>query len=103
VLVRNATRDYLDVVALADRVGSAAVGVLLSIDAYYSDQRGPGGLRIATQLARQLAEPRPYDLSEVDLQHYRRLEPRWRDWTTVADACRALSVAMLDRLLGESA
>lgn len=48
--------------------------------------------------ARQLAEPRPYDLDDVDLKHYRRLELRWRDWTTVADACRALSVAMLDEL-----
>jgi len=101
VLVRNATRDYLDLVALADRVGTAAVDVLLSIDAYYADQQGPDGARVATQLARQLAEPQPYDLSEVDLQHYRRLEPRWRDWTTVADACRTLSVAMLDRLAGE--
>jgi hypothetical protein len=101
VLVRNATRDYLDVVALADRVGPAAVEVLLTIDDYYADQRGFGGARIATQLARQLAEPQPYDLSEVDLQHYRRLEPRWRDWTTVTDACRALAVAMLDRLAEE--
>jgi hypothetical protein len=101
VLVRNATRDYLDVAALADRVGSAAADVLLSIDEYYADQRGPGGARVATQLARQLAEPRPYDLSEVDLQHYRRLDRRWRDWTTVVDACRTLSVAMLDRLSEE--
>jgi hypothetical protein len=101
VLVRNATRDYLDVVALADRIGPTAADVLLTIDAYYADQRGPDGARVATQLARQLAEPRPYDLSEVDLQHYRRLEPRWRDWTTVADACRALSVAMLERMAEE--
>jgi hypothetical protein len=77
------------------------VDVLLSLDAYYADQRGPGGARIALQLARQLAEPRPYDLSAVDLWHYRRLDQRWRDWTAVADACRALAVAMLDRLAGE--
>jgi len=76
--------------------------VLLAIDTYYEDQRGPGGERIATQLARQLAEPRPYDLSEVDLPRYRRLAPRWRDWTTVADVCRALSVAMLDRLVEDA-
>jgi len=97
VLVRNATRDYLDVVALADRVGPAAAEVLVGMDAYYADQQGPGGARVSAQLARQLAEPRPYDLSEVDLRHYRRLEPRWRDWTSVADACRALAVAMLER------
>ena len=100
-LVRNATRDYLDVVALASRLGDAAVDVLLSLDTYYADQRGPGGARVATQLARQLAEPRPYDLSAVDLANYRRLESRWRDWTAVADACRALAVAMLDRVAEE--
>jgi hypothetical protein len=97
-LVRNATRDYLDVAALADRVGDEAAVVLCSIDQYYADQQGPGGARIGLQLARQLAEPRPYDLSEVDLPRYRRLEPRWRDWTAVADACRALAVALLDCL-----
>lgn len=99
VLVRNATRDYLDVVALADRLGASAADVLLSMDAYYADQRGPGGERIATQLARQFADPQPYDLSEVELHHYRHLAPRWRDWATVAEACRALSLAMLDRIV----
>lgn len=98
VLLRNATRDYLDVVALADRLGPAAVDALLDMDRYYADQQGAGGMRVAMQLARQLAEPLPYDLSAVDLQHYRRLDARWRNWTTVTDACRALSVAMLDRL-----
>lgn len=101
VLVRNATRDYLDLVALADRVGHEAAQVLLSIDDFYADQRGPDGMRIAAQLARQLAEPLPYDLSEVDLRHYRSLQARWQDWTTVADACRALSVALLDALAEE--
>lgn len=103
LLIRNATRDYLDVVALADRLGATAADVLLSIDTYYADQRGPGGARIALQLVRQLAEPRPYDLSAVDLQQYRRLEPRWRDWATVVDACRTLSLAMLDRISEEEA
>lgn len=96
VLRRNATRDYLDVVALADRLGSEqAARIALELDAYYEDQRGPGGRRIATQLARQLAEPAPYDLSEVDLRIYRRLEPRWRDWAAVAAACAELAGAML--------
>lgn len=102
VLRRNATRDYLDVVALADRLGhDEAVGVALGLDEYYEDQQGPGGRRIATQLAKQLAEPRPYDLSEVDLGHYRRLEQRWRDWPTVADASRRLAVGILERVASE--
>lgn len=103
VLRRNATRDYLDVVALADRLGEdQAARVALELDAYYEDQVGAGGRRIATQLARQLAEPAPYDLSEVDLQTYRRLEPRWRKWTAVADACEALAAAMLTALAEDS-
>jgi predicted nucleotidyltransferase component of viral defense system len=102
VLRRNATRDYLDVVALADRLGTdASAAVALSLDDYYDDQQGAGGRRIATQLARQLAEPAPYDLSDVDLGTYRELEERWREWGAVAGACRALATAMLTASAGD--
>ncbi|MFZ5476883.1 MAG: hypothetical protein ACOZNI_08930 [Myxococcota bacterium] len=101
VLRRNATRDYLDLVAVAERLGPDAAGVLVGLDEWYADQIGPGGERVATQLAKQLAEPRPYDLSEVDLPRYRRLNARWHDWLAVADACRTLAVAMLDRIAEE--
>ena len=96
VLRRNATRDYLDVVALAGRLGlDDAARIALGLDDYYDDQAGAGGTRVATQLARQLAEPAPYDLSDVDLRSYRRLEPRWQDWKAVVSACRELAAAML--------
>ncbi len=101
VLRRNATRDYLDVVALAELLDTAAAGVLVGLDDWYADQIGPGGERVATQLARQLAEPLPYDLSEVDLRSYRKLDGRWRDWRAVADACGGLAVSMLDHLVEE--
>ena len=101
VLKRNATRDYLDLVALAERVGPDAAKVLVGLDEWYADQIGPGGERVATQLAKQLAEPKPYDLSEIDLSRYRRLHVRWQDWLAVADACRKLAVAMLDLLVDE--
>lgn len=101
VLRRNATRDYLDLVAVCDLLGPEASRTLVGIDGWYADQIGVGGERIATQLAKQLAEPKPYDLSEVDLSRYRRLESRWQDWLAVADACRGLAVAMLDQLVGE--
>ena len=104
VLRRNATRDYLDVVALADRLGSeAAAGVVLGLDEYYEDQQGAGGRRIATQLARQLAEPAPYDLSDVDLRTYRRLDERWREWGAVVAACASLAAGMLTGLTEEGA
>ncbi len=102
-LMRNATRDYLDVVARADRLGEArAAEVLAALDAYYQDQRGPGGSRVATQVARQLAEPRPGDLSEVDLRAYRDLEPRWQDWDAVVAACRRLAARILERFDGSA-
>lgn len=103
VLRRNATRDYLDVVALAERLGTGnAASCLLELDDYYEDQVGAGGRRIATQLARQLAEPAPYDLSDVDLRSYRRLDPRWRDWSAVTAAAAALAAAMLTALAEEA-
>lgn len=103
VLRRNATRDYLDVVALAERLGSEqAARVALELDDYYEDQIGAGGRRVATQLARQLAEPEPYDLAQVDLHSYRRLDPRWQEWSAVRTACGALSAAMLTALADEA-
>lgn len=103
VLRRNATRDYLDVVALAERLGGEqAARVALEVDDYYQDQVGAGGRRAATQLARQLAEPAPYDFSEVDLRSYRRLDPRWRDWSAVTTACGALAATMLTALAEEA-
>lgn len=101
-LIRNATRDYLDFAALADRLSTdCAAVVVVGIDEYYEDQQAPGGRRIATQVARQLADPRPDDLSEVDLSAYRRLEPRWQEWEAVADTCRMVAVRMLDRIAAE--
>jgi len=98
VLRRNATRDYLDVVALAECLEGRAPQMIGGLDDYYADQLGPGGARVATQVAKQLAEPAPYDLSEVDLSHYRRLDERWRDWHTVVASSRALAASVLDEL-----
>ncbi len=101
-LIRNATRDYLDLVALADRLGpEAAADVVLSMDDYYEDQQGEGGRRIATQVAKQLADPMPDDLSEVDLRFYRHLDRRWQDWGAVSDACRRLATTVLERFIKE--
>jgi hypothetical protein len=102
-LLRNATRDYLDFAALADRLGDqTAARVVLGMDDYYQDQIGPGGHRVATQVARQLAEPRPYDLSEVDLRSYRKLRRQWQDWNAVSHVCRRVAVRALDQLAGGS-
>lgn len=102
VLKRNATRDYLDLVALLDRLGPSGPRVLVDLDTWYADQIGTDGERVATQLAKQLAEPKPYDLSDIDLGRYRRLDKRWHDWSTVAETCRVRAGEMLALLLEEA-
>jgi hypothetical protein len=102
-LRRNATRDYLDFAALADRLGlGSAATQVLALDQFYADQRGPGGDRVSAQVMRQLAEPAPYDLDRVDLREYRRLAPRWQSWTAVAETCQAVAQEALGQLGGES-
>ena len=94
---RNQVRDYLDVAALSDRYGiSHAAEVLKRIDEYYSDQRGSESEGVATQLARQLADPRPADVRTIkQLRHYKGLDARWADWRNVADVCRSVAVEMV--------
>lgn len=101
IVARNRTRDYLDVVALANRYGQErAAGVLASIDDYYADQRAEtdsGSLGVATQLARQLSDPRPTDPSVTrELSSYRNLRPECSDWHDAKFACLELATAMLD-------
>jgi hypothetical protein len=97
IVRRNQVRDYLDVAALSDRYGIAhAADVLGHIDTYYSDQRGPESEAVATQLARQLADPRPADARTIgQLGRYKGLDARWTDWGNVTDVCRALAVEMV--------
>lgn len=97
IVRRNQVRDYLDVAALSDRYGIPhSADVLEHIDAYYSDQRDPESEGVATQLARQLADPRPADARTIQqLGHYRDLDVRWTDWGNVTDVCRRVAVEMV--------
>lgn len=97
IVRRNQTRDYLDVAALADRYGIEASGqVLAGIDEYYSDQH-EYGRGVATQLARQLADPRPADESATrQLEAYRNIDPHWADWQTVQSTCQNLAIAIIE-------
>jgi hypothetical protein len=93
---RNQVRDYLDVAALADRLGAAdAARVLARIDAYYADQT-KDGIPVATQVARQLGQPRPADARTLSqLPRYKALAPRWHDWDSVVDVCRQVAAHLL--------
>ena len=70
--------------------------VVAAIDTFYADQRGTGD-GIATQLARQPADPRPKDVSTTrDLTHDKDLAKPSQRWAAVVDASRALAQSMVD-------
>ncbi len=92
---RNQVRDYLDIAALADTIGiDEAAGILSQIDDYYGDvNRQPEA--VATQVARQLADPRPRDEAVTrQLAAYKHLDPRWHDWDDVTRVLGDVAEAM---------
>jgi len=96
VVRRNQTRDYLDLAALAEHLGvDRAAEVLARIDDYYADQYGEGD-GVASQLVRQLSDPRPADPSVIDqLSSYRRLRRRWSDWDAVKEVLGTVATGMV--------
>jgi hypothetical protein len=54
------------------------------------------------QLIRQLAEPKPGDLDQIDLSHYKGLQSPYDSWENIENICGELSVALAD-LLGNEA
>ena len=98
ILKRNATRDYLDFVALADRLGDEKMTeALQSFDHLYPQPNEESALQ---QLQIQLAQPLPYDLEELSLAEYKNLAPRWQDWQEVKAACARCSLLIFDRIVG---
>lgn len=96
---RNATRDYLDLAALAELAGDeATVAALLKSDDRYGHLQQSS---VALSIARQLAAPAPYDLGEVDLSHYKGLIAAWQDWAKVVRVCRRTGELLLKQLLAE--
>jgi hypothetical protein len=96
VLNRNQTRDYLDIAALADRLGlDQAAGILANIDDYYADLNTRPEA-VATQLIKQLADPRPRDAEvTTQLTSYKALDQRWHDWSTIKTVLADLAERML--------
>jgi hypothetical protein len=95
-LTRNQTRDYLDVAALAERIGlEEAAASLRGIDDYYADVNRREEA-VATQLVRQLADPQPRDAQvTTQLASYKALAERWQDWGAV----RAVLADLAERIV----
>jgi len=98
ILQRNATRDYLDFVALADHLSDESTTVALQpLDHLYPQPNEESALQ---QLQIQLANPLPYDLEGLDLTEYKNLHPRWHDWSAVRAACVHYAILIFDRIIG---
>ena len=103
ILKRNATRDYLDFVALAAHMGNKQVAdALRMFDTLYAQSNGESPLM---QLQVQLASAMPYDLDELQpaLADYKNLHVRWHDRETVKAACANTATLIFDQLGDNSA
>ena len=96
ILKRNATRDYLDFVALADAMkDSAVVEALRHFDEIYPQPNGQSALQ---QLQIQLAKPLPFDLEETHLGEYKNLIPKWQNWSNVEALAARVAELLLECL-----
>jgi len=98
LLRRNATRDYVDFAALADRVGDAATATAFErFDRLYPQDNGESALQ---QMLVQLSSPKPYDLDGTILSEYNNLESRWHDWDEVRAVCAHAATVVFDHRCG---
>jgi hypothetical protein len=96
ILRRNSTRDYLDFVALADRLGEEATATALRpMDRLYPQESGESALQ---QLQIQLASPMPFDLEQTNLAEYKNLAPQWHDWSRVKAVCAHCATSIFERI-----
>jgi hypothetical protein len=94
ILKRNATRDYLDFIALADQMTrNEVVAALSSFDSFYPQPNDESALQ---QLQIQLSNPLPYDLEENNLLEYKNLDSKWHRWDTVKSACIQWALELFD-------
>ncbi|HUY11835.1 MAG TPA: hypothetical protein VMV73_06205 [Candidatus Dormibacteraeota bacterium] len=98
---RNATREFIDFVALADRLeaksDAGAWSALEHLDALYPQ---PSGESVLQHLARQLAEPKPYDPTPEGAALYRLVSERYQAWNHLAGRALDYAQEILARLPG---
>ena len=97
IVRRNATRDFIDFVALSDKIertegAGGLTQVLSSLDRLYPQSNGAS---VLLQLAKQLSEPKPKDIGNGDLSVYRLIDQKWNSWQTVNEAGQRYGVVIL--------
>ena len=98
LLRRNATRDYVDFAALADRVGDSATATAFErFDQLYPQASGESALQ---QMLAQLSSPQPYDLEGTVLSEYNQLGARWHDWGAIRAVCSRAATVIFEHRCG---
>ncbi len=93
---RRATRDYIDVAALAERLGeSAALDALASLNLLYPSDESQTAI---TRLA-EAGESEPVDLAAIPLRSYKGLKAPFNDWMYIASICQRIGRVLLKREL----
>jgi hypothetical protein len=99
IVSRNTTRDFIDFAALAERLGTEpSVRVLEDLDNYYSDLIRGKKASPLVQLVRQLAEPAPADLDQIDLSRYKGIRAPFDSWDHIVSICEKISVGLGEKL-----
>ena len=96
ILKRNAARDYIDFIALADMLGpKRSARAMLTFDALYPQPNGQSAFK---QLLVQLAKPRPYDRSDTDVTQYKRLDERYDSWAKLDGLAGSIAGNLFDAM-----
>ena len=90
---RKATRDYLDVAALSDKLGQErTVSALRPLNFIYPKA---GSLSALSQFSSS-AQESPADFEDVDLSDYKGIISPYNKWSHVASVCSKVGTAMFE-------
>jgi len=100
IISRNALRDYLDFAALCYHNGiEKSAQALKNFNDYYYDLKRGKDVSPLFQLTKQLAEPKPHDLTKnmesEDKLHYKGIQPPFDSWNKIKNICREISVNLM--------
>lgn len=95
---RKTVRDFLDFAALSECTSEEEVlSSLLKLDDRYGELQ-TNSLRL--EVARTLADPKPTDISNVDLSYYKGLAPEWHNWSRTENICRKFGLLLSEKIIG---
>lgn len=95
IVSRNATRDYLDFVAMCDGFDERGlIEAMTPFDQYYPQP--PNAETTRFQLIRMLALPKPYDIGQAEISCYKGIVAPWNSWNYILTRCVRISDILFD-------